>query len=40
MEHSSIVDSLGCGIKPTFFVTNDGTDYNYVNYFSKLGIVL
>lgn len=36
----SILDTLGCRVKPTFYVTSQGTDYGYVNLLSKFGIFL
>ena len=37
LENSSIIDSNGCPVIPTLYITNDETDYNVANLFQKIG---
>ena len=37
--NGSILDTLGCRVKPTFYVTSKGTDFGYVNLLSKFGLI-
>ena len=36
-RNPNITDSNGCFIKPTYYVQNDYSDYNYVAYFGLIG---
>lgn len=38
LEGSNIRDSMGCPIKPTFYTTIIGTDFDIVTKFNKKGI--
>lgn len=37
LRNSNITDSHGCLIKPTFYVQNDYSDYNYMAYVGMIG---
>lgn len=39
LKNKNITDSNGCFVKPTFYVQNDYSDYNYVAYMSLIGSV-
>lgn len=37
VQNASILDSRGCPVKPSLYVTTDVSDYNVVNYFQNVG---